>query len=212
MMASVSLAGMSCRRADALPDSPQIHVRFARARRTILIITHSRRTQTFTSAFSAAPRNSLNVSLRKTSPLPSFANSPSVIPCTARTRLICVSSILLTTLLLPLTLSDTQNPLISLCISSLFRYSAPLPYARASIRHTRHRRKRHRHGAPPRRISCLGHQGGNAGRQDHARRPGGYRLDRLPALGIANPICRGGGRRPCRRDPPPRPPPRRRPR
>src|SRR5208282_3288366 len=41
MMASVSLAGMSCRRADAFPDNLQTHVRTARTRRTNLITTHA---------------------------------------------------------------------------------------------------------------------------------------------------------------------------
>jgi len=45
MMASVSLAGMSCRRADAAPDTlqsyMQSHDRFAGTRRTNLITTHA---------------------------------------------------------------------------------------------------------------------------------------------------------------------------
>src|SRR5690348_829322 len=45
MMASVSLAGMSCRRADAWPDTMQSDVRFARTRRTHLITIHARATQ-----------------------------------------------------------------------------------------------------------------------------------------------------------------------
>jgi hypothetical protein len=46
MIASVSLAGMICRRADAGPDTMQsymqTHVRFALTRRAILITTHAR--------------------------------------------------------------------------------------------------------------------------------------------------------------------------
>ena len=49
MMASVSLAGMSCRRADAAPDTMQnymqSHDRFAGTRRTNLITTHAPITQ-----------------------------------------------------------------------------------------------------------------------------------------------------------------------
>jgi hypothetical protein len=49
MIASVSLAGMSSRRADASPDTLQnylqSHIRFARTRRTNLITTHARDTQ-----------------------------------------------------------------------------------------------------------------------------------------------------------------------
>src|SRR5690349_16750728 len=40
MIASVSLAGMECRRADAAPDDPLRYVRFARIRGTDLITTH----------------------------------------------------------------------------------------------------------------------------------------------------------------------------
>src|SRR5579863_3032818 len=40
MMASVSLAGMKCRRADAAPDHPLRYVRFARTRGIDLITTH----------------------------------------------------------------------------------------------------------------------------------------------------------------------------
>src|SRR5271155_1044932 len=45
MMASVSLAGMSCRRADAFTNDFQSHVRFVRTRRVKLITTHARATQ-----------------------------------------------------------------------------------------------------------------------------------------------------------------------
>jgi hypothetical protein len=65
MMASVSRAGMSSRRADAAPDDLQHFIRNARTRRTIVITTHALAAQCsrgkFLAEFGAAPRRNLKL-------------------------------------------------------------------------------------------------------------------------------------------------------
>src|SRR4029077_6862777 len=101
--------------------------------------------------------------------------------------------ILLTSILVRPRLSDAAIPLNSLCIFPLFRYSAPLPHAKSTFRYPGNRRERHGHRDAALSIPRSRLQDGNAECANHAGRPGGYRIDCLPALGVANPLCRYSG-------------------
>src|SRR5271156_3995307 len=141
MMASVSLAGMSCRRADAFTNDFQSHVRFVRTRRVKLITTHARATQCLHGVWRKnSPHSTDALFWRKNGAL----------------------RILLTTRPGPLHIIGRWPCLNSLCILPLFRYSAPLLYVQTTFRHFGHRRKCHGHRSAASSVPCSRLQDGTS--------------------------------------------------